>query len=151
MNSSGKTVFFFLLPSGVHHRHLLRSDLVRQALEIQQHHEGPASEQQHGGEDLDPRHFLSQFQEGRRSLDHHAQPYASDLERRTDTLHAQVDVTDQIHICLQPHVPLITPILFSLNMIVLFFCGCDSKDSTSSAWNPSEATINAGRSNLGYN
>lgn len=77
-SSSGETVFY--LPSGIHHRHFFCSDLVRQTVKIQQHDEGSASQQQHGWEDLDPRHFLPQFKEGRRPLDHHAKSHASNLE-----------------------------------------------------------------------
>ncbi|XP_077360385.1 gamma-aminobutyric acid receptor subunit gamma-2 isoform X2 [Festucalex cinctus] len=76
---------------GIHHRHLFCSDLVRPKAEIQQHDEGSASQQQHGGEDLDSRHLFPQLQEGRRPLDHNTQSHASDLERRADPLHAPVD------------------------------------------------------------
>ena len=84
------TQSLFSLSAGVHHRHLLCADLVRPEVKVQQHHEGAAPQQQHGGQDLDPRHLLPQLQESRRPLDHHTQPHAAHLERRTDIIHTEV-------------------------------------------------------------
>lgn len=78
-------------PAGVHHWYLLRPDLVRQATKVQQHHEGAASQQQHGGKDLDPWHFLPQLQKGWCSLDHHTQSHAADLEWWPHTLYSPVE------------------------------------------------------------
>lgn len=98
----------FYLSLGIHHRHLFCSDLVRQKVKIQQHDEGSASQQQHGWEDLDPRHFFPQLKEGRRPLDHHTQSHASNLERRPNTLHPQVkcrgrlrgDISNRSNLCI---------------------------------------------------
>lgn len=82
-----KRIFLFM--SGIHHRHIFCSDLVRQEAKVQQHDESSSSQQQHGWEDLDPRHFLSEFKESWCPLDHHTQSYAQDLEWRKNTLHTQ--------------------------------------------------------------
>lgn len=77
---------------GVHYWHLLRPDVVWQAVEVQQHHESSTSQQQHGRKNLDPWHIFPQLQEGRCPLDHHTQSDASDMEWWADTVYFKVNV-----------------------------------------------------------
>ena len=76
--------------AGVPNRHHLRPDVDGQPAAIQQHHEDPDTEQQHGGTHLAAGHHLQELQERRLPLDHHAQPAAPDMERRQDPLHPEV-------------------------------------------------------------
>lgn len=79
-----------LVLAGVHHRHLLRPDVVRQPAQVQQLHEAPHAQQQHGRQNLDSRHLLPEFPQIRRPLDHHPQPPAEVVEQWQGHVHAEV-------------------------------------------------------------
>lgn len=83
----GKSLFSV---SGIPNWYLFCSDLDRQPPSIQQHHENPHSEQQHGWPDMDPRHHLPKLQDCRGSLDHHTQPAPQNLEWWENPVHVTV-------------------------------------------------------------
>lgn len=76
--------------SGIPNWYLFCSDLDRQPPSIQQHHENPHSEQQHGWPDMDPRHHLPKLQDCGGSLDHHTQPAPQNLEWWENPVHITV-------------------------------------------------------------
>lgn len=76
--------------AGIHHRHLLRTDMVRQPAQVQQLNEAAHAQQQHGGQNLDPRHVLQEFPQIRRPLDHHPQPPPEAVEQWKSHVHTEV-------------------------------------------------------------
>lgn len=75
---------------GVHHRHLLCSDVVRQQTQIQQFIETPHAQQQHGWKNLDPWHLFPQLTQIWRPLDHDTQSPSAALEQWKSDVYSKV-------------------------------------------------------------
>lgn len=84
--------------AGIHHRHLLRPDVVRQPPEVQQHHEAAHAQQQHGGKNLDSRHLLQEFTEIRCPLDHDSQPAPEAVEQWKSHVHPEVGYSESLFV-----------------------------------------------------